>query len=185
MYKPSCVYLKWTWYKNESSSLLHCFWRWIRPSPRRFTNFVLSGGMTWPKCKIETSGSLYLYTTELGTTPPPELSISRLLYIRFRQNRLRYYMIKRTKVHHWLCRKMVLHGKQEYCTSQNKGILYITVIRNIVHHRKQEYCTSLKSGILYITEKKEFCTTEKTGILYNTEIRNIVHHWYAEECKWA
>ena len=94
-------------------------------------------------------------------------------------------MIKRTKVHHWLCRKMVLHGKQEYCTSQNKGILYITEIRNIVHHRKQEYCTSLKSGILYITEKKEFCTTQKTGILYNTEIRNIVHHWYAEECKWA
>ena len=94
-------------------------------------------------------------------------------------------MIKRTKVHHWLCRKMVLHGKQEYCTSQNKGILYITEIRNIVHHRKQEYCTSLKSGILYITEKKEFCTTQKTGILYNTEIRNIVHHWYTEECEWA
>ena len=71
---------------------------------------------------------------------------------------------------------IILHGKQEYCTSQNKGILYITEIRNIVHHRKQEYCTSLKSGILYITEKKEFCTTQKTGILYNTEIRNIVHH---------
>ena len=130
-------------------------------------------------------GSLYLYTTELGTTPPPELGTSRLLYIRCRQNRLRYYMTNRTKVHHWLCRKMVLHGKQEYCTSQNKGILYITEIRNIVHHRKQEYCTSLKSGILYITEKKEFCTTQKTGILYNTEIRNIVHHWYDEECKWA
>ena len=130
-------------------------------------------------------GSLYLYTTELGTTPPPELSTSRLLYIRFRQNRLKYYMIKRTKVHHWLCRKMVLHGKQEYCTSQNKGILYITEIRNIVHHRKQEYCTSLKSGILYITEKKEFCTTQKRGILYNTEIRKIVHHSYDEECKWA
>ena len=130
-------------------------------------------------------GSLYLYTTELGTTPPPELSTSRLLYIRFRQNRLRYYMTNRTKVHHWLCRKMVLHGKQEYCTSQNKGILYITEIRNIVHHRKQEYCTSLKSGILYITEKKEFCTTQKIGILYNTEIRNIVHHSYDEECKWA
>ena len=132
----------------------------------------------------EQEGSLYLYTTELGTTPPPELSTSRLLYIRFRQNRLKYYMIKRTKVHHWLCRKMVLHGKQEYCTSQNKGILYITEIRNIVHHRKQEYCTSLKSGILYITEKKEFCTTQKTGILYNTEIRNIVHHSNDEECKW-
>ena len=73
---------------------------------------------------------------------------------------------------------MVLHGKQEYCTSQNKGILYITEIRNIVHHRKQEYCTSLKSGILYIIEKKEFCTTQKSGILYNTENRNIVHHLY-------
>ena len=139
----------------------------------------------WLHTRLLFMGSLYLYTTELGTTPPPELSTSRLLYIRFRQNRLKYYMIKRTKVHHWLCRKMVLHGKQEYCTSQNKGILYITEIRNIVHHRKQEYCTSLKSGILYITEKKEFCTTQKTGILYNTEIRNIVHHWYDKECKLA
>ena len=120
-------------------------------------------------------GLLYLYTTELGTTPPPELSTSRLLYIRFRQNRLKYYMIKRTKVHHWLCRKMVLHGKQEYCTSQNKGILYITEIRNIVHHRKQEYCTSLKSGILYITEKKEFCTTQKSGILYITQMMRSVN----------
>ena len=88
-------------------------------------------------------GSLYLYTTELGTTPPPELCTSRLLYDRFRQNRLRYYMINRTKVHHWFCGKMVLHGKQEFCTLQKKGILYNTEIRNFVQRRKQEYCTSL------------------------------------------
>ena len=109
------------------------------------------------------TGSLYLYTTELGTTPPPELCTSRLLYDRFRQNRLRYYMINRTKVHHWLWWKMVLLGKQEYCTSQKTGVLYNTEIRNIVHHWKQE-----------------FCTTQKTGILYNTKNRNIVHHLYDE-----
>ena len=88
-------------------------------------------------------GSLYLYTSELGTTAPPELYTSRLSYNRFRQNRRRYYMINRTKVHQRLCGKMVLHGKQEYCTSLKIGILYNTENRNFVQHRKQEYCTSL------------------------------------------
>ena len=134
------------------------------------------------------AGDADLYTPEYCTTF--KIWENRLTYIR-----IRYYMPNRNYVHHAIFtneiiqiiihQTIILHGKQEYCTSQNKGILYITEIRNIVHHRKQEYCTSLKSGILYITEKKEFCTTQKTGILYNTEIRNIVHHWYAEECEWA
>ena len=54
------------------------------------------------------AGSLYLYTSELGTTPPPELYTSRLLYNRLRQNRLRYNISYRNIVHHW---------KQEFCTT--------------------------------------------------------------------
>ena len=63
------------------------------------------------------AGSLYLYTSELGTTAPPELYTSRLLYDRLRQNKLRYNISYRNIVHHW---------KQEFCTTQKTGILYIT-----------------------------------------------------------
>ena len=45
-------------------------------------------------------GLLYLYASELGTTPPPELYTSRLLYNRLRQNRLRYNISYRNIVHH-------------------------------------------------------------------------------------
>ena len=45
-------------------------------------------------------GSLYLYTSDLGTTLPPDLGTYTFTYIGFRQNRLRYYMINGTEVHH-------------------------------------------------------------------------------------
>ena len=44
-------------------------------------------------------GSLHLYTSDLGTTLPPDLGTYTFTYIGFRQNRLRYYMINGTKVH--------------------------------------------------------------------------------------
>ena len=46
---------------------------------------------------------------------------SRLLYNRFRQNRLRYYMENRNIVHH-------------KATAAHTGILYITENRNFVQH---------------------------------------------------
>ena len=76
-------------------------------------------------------------------------------------------MVNRTKVHHWLWGKMVLQGKQEYCTSQKTGVLYNTEIRNIVHHWKQEFCTTQKTGILY--------NTKKPGILYITYMMREKH----------
>ena len=129
-------------------------------------------------------GSLYLYTTELGTTPPPELSTSRLLYIRFRQNRLRYYIINRTKVHHWLCRKMVLHGKQEYCTSQNKGVLL-----NFGRTEKMWAVCGGKINILptsyqyTIHNEPMFCPGPHLLGGVNVEITLIVSQWLIYE--WA
>ena len=40
----------------------------------------------------ECEGVADLYTSELGTSPPPELGTTRLAYIRIRQNRHRYNM---------------------------------------------------------------------------------------------
>ena len=48
---------------------------------------------------LKNIGSLYLYTSDLGTTLPPDLGTYTFTYIGFRQNRLRYYMINGTKVH--------------------------------------------------------------------------------------
>ena len=85
---------KWTAISNSNRSTLHtCARRREKKLGPPVSTFTL-------RRRGVSKGSLYLYTTELGTTPPPELSTSRLLYIRFRQNRLKYYMIKRTKVHH-------------------------------------------------------------------------------------
>ena len=47
----------------------------------------------------DSNGSLNLYTSDLGTTLPPDLSTYTFTYIGFRQNRLRYYMINGSKVH--------------------------------------------------------------------------------------
>ena len=49
--------------------------------------------------EVNSNGSLYLYTSDLGTTLPPDLGTYTFTYIGFRQNRLRYYMINGTKVH--------------------------------------------------------------------------------------
>ena len=51
------------------------------------------------KGRTSGDGSLYLYTSDLGTTLPPDLGTYTFTYIGFRQNRLRYYMINGTKVH--------------------------------------------------------------------------------------
>ena len=48
---------------------------------------------------VHNKGSLHLYTSDLGTTLPPDLGTYTFTYIGFRQNRLRYYMINGTKVH--------------------------------------------------------------------------------------
>ena len=99
-------------------------------------------------------GDADLYTSEYCTT-------FKIWENRFTYIRIRYYMPNRNYVHHAIFtneiiqiiihQTIILHGKQEYCTTLKSGILYITENRSLVQNRKQEFCTTQKKGILCIT----------------------------------
>ena len=85
-------------------------WSPVRlPSPHHCS--VSSGELA--AASVLAAGSLYLYTSDLGTTPQPDLGTYTFTYIGFRQNRLRYYMINGTKVHQWFYKRMVQQWKQD------------------------------------------------------------------------